>query len=773
MTLRIDGVECPLVDRGIQLPCYNAKRLRSVEAWREGEVLTFRIRATTEVERLLGYACDLHRGQEFNDSYHHAELSVDGVTIFAGRVVLLGAEHSLDGDSYEVEVRSGGDEWAESAARTRLNKSSVECSRVMNMLGVRESWEDDGAVRMLPVRRDSYPEPAPTGLYVAHEVLLPQDYFPFISVREVVRSIMQDSGYTLRSDFLDTEFAERLMFSGAYRRLNVEAAYAQMGFKAVRTTSTTAVAGSLGKVDLCNPLIATNAGNIVDTVNPNTEDEDGIPNGEAYAAGGCFRFESGRPVFVPKREINAAFDIHLRYTTDYRIASSSRLKGFNRIYVGDNCYVDVDLQNPYDDMRDEIVPGVQYKLFIFDYDPEMMYSLKGFGDINSAVTSVTFDAESTADVRLYCKSAKETLYRLYLGDWALYEGFVEERGVRTVELTIRTPYRLCTPTSPRRFDDISIEGADEGQQIVILPRCSITPIFGGAAGYGEELSFEDVANHDITQSKLIEALVHMFNLCIYSHRPSHTLYVEPYDDFFSGAEHDWRHRQVGESLIAEECAAESFESTTLGYQPADGAAARITTGQDKELGTWHFASSSYAAKHASDTRINPLFMPTASYAETLSLAPTASMLTVGDRDLIAEDDYIAPRIVLYYGMQPLPKGELWPQGRGDRYPLAAFHMPAMDETLCFDDRDGCKGLHRYFDNELREDTMRQWLTTDIVLHPEEYVALFDPASEGANIRSRFRLRTGGDSSLFRLDEIVAYDPERHVATCRFKRLMVD
>lgn len=773
MELRIDGVACPLVNRDVQLPGYNAKRLRSVKAWREGEALKLKIGATTEVERLLGTACDLHRDVEFNDRYHHAELMVDGLPIFAGRAVLIGAEHSSEGDSYEVEVRSGGHEWAESAALTRLNKSNVECRRVMNMLGVHESWEDDGAVRMLPVRRDSYPEPAPTGLYVTHEMLLPQDYYPFISVYEVIRSIVEDSGYKLRSDFLDTAFAKRLMFSGAYHRLNVEAAYTEMGFKAVRTTSTSAVAGSLECVNLCNPLIATNVGNIVDTVNPNTEDEAGIPNGEAYSTGGCFRFEAGRPVFVPKREVNAAFDIHLRYTTDYRIASSTRLKGFDRIYVGSNCYVDIDLQNPFDDMRNEVVAGVQYKLFIFDYDPEMMYSLRGVGEISSAVTSVTFDTGATENVRLYCKSPDDTFYSIYMGDWALYEGYVDERGERTVELTIRTPYELCTPTSPRRFDDITIEGAEQGQRITILPKCSITPIFGGAAGYGQTLSFEDVANHDIAQSKLLEAIAHMFNLCIYSHRPSHTLYIEPYDDFFSGEVCDWRNRQVGESLETRECAAESFEITTLGYQPADGAAARITTGEDKELGTWHLENRSYAAKHANDTRLNPLFMPTASYAEILSLSPSASMLTVGDRDLIAKDDYIAPRIVLYYGMQPLPKGELWPQGTGDRYPLAAFHIPTMGETLCFDDREGCPGLHRYFDNELRESALRQLLTTEIALHPEEYVALYDPASEGANIRSRFRLRIGGDSSLFRLEEIVAYDAERHVATCRFQRLMAD
>lgn len=770
MVFKIDGIVCPLAD-DVQLPMYNAKRLRSVESWREGDTLRVRVSSTTEVDRLFGFALDLHRASDFNDSYHHAELIVDGVMLFDGRVILLGTENTAKGENYEVEVRSGGDKWAERAARTRLNKSSITCDRRMDMESVQQSWSDDGAVRMLPIRRDSYPEPAATGLYVSQQMLLPQDYHPFISLHEVLRSIMRDSGYTLRSDFLDTEFAKRLMISGAYHRLNVAAAYSQMGFKAMRSASTTATAGVLGRVDLRNPAMAASTGALVDTVNPNVEDEDGVPLGEAYSRGGCFRFEHGEPVFVPKREIKVAFDIHLRYKTDYRILSSKRLKGFDRVYVGNNCYVDMVLQNPFKDMRNSIVGGVQYKLFIFDYDPDVKYYLSGVGEVSEAISTITFDAEYSGTPKLYYKLSDDALYVPYLSDWALYEGYVTERGQRTVELTIRTPFEVCTPTSPRRFNDLAIEGAEAGQSITLLSRCSITPVFGGAAGYGEELTFEDVANHDISQAALMEAVAQMFNLCIYSHKPSHTLYIEPYDTFFNGDVCDWRERQTGESLAYDECATESFECTKLGYQPSDGAAARMSEG--KELGMWSFVNNSYAAKHATNTRRNPLFMPTASFSGALSMAPSAEVLTVGDRDTVSDDDYIAPRIVLYFGMQNLPSEERWPAGEGDSYPMASFHSPTHGQTLCYDDLDGCEGLHRYFDSELRQGATRQWLTTKVTLHPEEYITLFDPTNKGATIRSRFRLRIGNDSSLFRLDEIVYYDIESHIATCRFQRLLED
>jgi hypothetical protein len=61
---------------------------------------------------------------------------------------------------------------------------------------------------------------------------------------------------------------------------------------------------------------------------------------------------------------------------------------------------------------------------------------------------------------------------------------------------------------------------------------------------------------------------------------------------------------------------------------------------------------------------------------------------------------------------------------------------------------------------------RQRITMDIALRPADYIALFDPDGE-ATIRSQFRLQMGGNTSLFRLEEIVAYDAERGVARCKF------
>lgn len=152
-------------------------------------------------------------------------------------------------------------------------------------------------------------------------------------------------------------------------------------------------------------------------------------------------------------------------------------------------------------------------------------------------------------------------------------------------------------------------------------------------------------------------------------------------------------------------------------------------------------------------------------------APSASVLVVGDRESVEEVVYIEPRIVLYYGVQKLPVGEYWPAPYDEgSYPLAEFHSVVKGETLCFEDRDGIIGLHRYYDNELRECATCQVLTTDIYLPPEQYASLLDPNSCGANLRSRFRLNVQGSSALFRLDAIEGYDDKRYIVRCRFQRL---
>lgn len=769
MRLMIDGVEVPLSTTKVKLPAYDLRRIRGCEAQREGDTLKLAVKVTPSTSTLFGFANQAYPEVSFNDDYHHGELIVDGVVLFSG-VVAYHSTECCDGESvYNIELRAGGATWADKAATTKLNESDIVVEHRMNLSSIAESWSGDSPVRYLPIHHDGYTDIANTGLYEVYYPLLPQEYHPFISVKMLINSVIEGEGYNLRSNFINSPLFDKLMFSGAFRSIVSEEAYATMDFKAVRSTSTTATADSLGRVDAWIPQSSRNIGAFVDTVTPSTVDENGNPCSEAFSIGGCFSFDNQRPIFRPRREISVAFDLHFDYTTEYRIKNSKWLQGFTDIYVGNGCYVDVALPNPHIDNRNSVIAGILYKLYIFDYDASASYRITDIGVVSGQISSVQFKKAPSSALKLYIKQAGSSVYTEYQGDWALYNGYVEEYGEQRVEFTLRTPYQVYSPTSPKVFNDIYFEGAEPGQMLTLHAGCSITPVFGGIVGYGDRVTFKDIANHDFSDAEIIDAVVHMFNLCIYTHRPSRSIYIEPYDDFFNGDIVDWRSRQRSDNDLYSECVVDSFMLTELGYQPADGAVGYRY--DEKEFGTWRFNVKSYATKQSVQRLINPVFSPTATCANFVGTAPSAELLTVGNRDIVTQDGVLEPRIVLYHGLKTLPEDENWPSPYSqDAYPLASFHSVEFQESLCFEDRDGVEGLHRYYDNELKECATRQLLTTDIYLPPEQYAQLFDPATIGANIRSRFKLNIEGSSSLFHLDAIESYDTKSYIARCRFQRL---
>ena len=773
VVLRIDGVECALRTESIKLPSYSASQFRGVQPWRENSEVCLDVVVTPAMATLFAHAEDIHRTEEFNCSLHRGAIEADGVVLFEGDATIQGVERKGGQLYYRLRLIRRGHDWAHNAAHTRLSSSAIAERVLMTQYGIEATWEGVRAVRMLPLRHDSYPEAEATGEYAPQRVLMPHEYHPFISVESVVRSIVEGAGYRLCSRFFESDEGKRLMMSGAYKSVDTSLAESLMGFKALRSTSITAAAGEDGRISVWEPLIHSNIGAIVDCVDPSMLDESGKPMSGAYSNGGCFTFENARPIFTPTREIDVAFDMHIDYTTEYTIRSSRELQGFTQLHLANGCNVEVVLHNPFTDMRNAVRSNMSYKLFIFDYDPKCSYSLDGIGSITARVTQVVFNKDVGECVKLRIKRQGESSYSEYTGDWALYQGYIAESGTRRVVLDVCTPYERLSPTSPKRFNDIFFGGAVEGQQMTLHAGCSVTPRFGGGVGYGESVTFADVANVDISQAEMVEAVAHLYNLRIYSHEPTKTLYVEPYDDFYGVGVVDWRDRQVGDAEVVTERVVDGFERYVLSYQPTDGAAAAYTRGEECELGTWDYHVENYAAKRSTQSLLNPLFHPTASFAGATSSAPSAMVLTVGDRDMLDDGGCVEPRVVLYHGMVALPEGEYWPSPSGyGAYPLAAFHSEEMSASLCFDDRDGCRGLHRYYDAELAEATTRQMLECDVHILPHEYAALFDPNSE-VTLRSHFRLEACGQNSLFRLERIENYNPKTHVARCIFARRMVD
>ena len=441
------------------------------------------------------------------------------------------------------------------------------------------------------------------------------------------------------------------------------------------------------------------------------------------------------------------------------------------------------LANRYEDRRGEIAPNHSYTAIVFDHAEGRQYRLNytknGTADTLwsefAARTAqvVTPAAGSVANPVLQVRSG--TRWEPYAGDWALYDGYIAERGETTVELRVRTAAERLSPSSPKYFNRIYFHGAEEGMSLTLHKECSLQPRFSSAPGYGSAITFADVARHRIRQSELLEALQHLFNLRFHTEQATRTVRIEPADDFFAaGPAADWRAKtDFSQPVVLADIAPEVHERRTWRYLAGDGAVARFDAEAESPFGQWSVTTGSRAAKEGEKTLANPLFCPTISTAGGYSDASSAVIMQVGDRDDVQEDGTnFTPRIVRFAGMHPLPDGERWgfPSGQAE-YPLAAFHFAgdgaAAGFTLCFEDRDGVRGLHRYYDLQTGRESAGRRITLSLRLAPHEFESLFTPGTGAPDLRSAFLLDTGEGTVRAALRAVEDYDPQAASVRCTF------
>lgn len=785
--LRIEGTACDLGTATLAVPGYTARKTMDVDACREGRKLVVTIPPTPRNTRLLGAPRDPHTGERFNAAARTTEVAAEGTVLLTGTVRLLKASD----EGYTLEIRDGGAGWAEQAARRMFNTLGIDYGAGLTADTIRKSWTDSSPVKFFPIHRDEYPQQSNGhDLLTAERVLTVDDYHPFLHVATVVEKIFEEAGYTVESDFMQRPEFRQLYMSGAYPTHDTTGAEARMGFFARRLSAVTATASPAGWV-YADPKASVNTvGNIVETATPQTLDADGEAIPELYNNGGAFGMENGMIRFVPPTQVSVGFEYYLKYTTDHRILSRTRLRGFDSIYLGPGTTLNFTIANRYEDHRGEMRANHTYRVVVFDHTEGSQYRLTCIRNGVSGAEWTTFAARTaqvtsptTGDPKhpTLWRRRSDGVWERYTGDWALYDGHIEETGRTTVELRMRTATEEVSPASPKYFYAIHFFGAEAGMSLTLHKECSLRPRFRSGPGYGSWLKFADVAQHRIRQAEVLEALVQMFNLRFYTEEETRKVRIEPADDFYgAGPEADWRAKSdFAEPVELEDRALEVHEERTWRYQEGDGAVKRFESEAETEFGAWTARTESRAAKMGGTTLRNPLFSPTIDSTGHYRNAPSARLLQVGDRDAADEEGAnFTPRIVRYTGMHPLPAGERWgyPADAAE-YPLAAFHFegdattPAF--TLCFEDRDGAAGLHRYYDRQTEEEAAREKITLSLRLAPDEFAALLTPGTGMPDIRSVFLLDVGGETVRATLDAIEEYDPGKSSTRCTFLRRRED
>lgn len=777
--LLIDGQRVDL-SADYKLP----KECLSIDLDRQGDLAAIRKGRSVELEipssrvndRLLCYPSDAKAAERFNESYHEAQIEVDGTTLMRGVVHLVECSAGMRGaKSYRVRIYQGGDDWVESLARRSLDQTELEYGITFDGEAVERSWSEDVAVRFLPINYDSYAQSETRDLLLAPQHIMTLDnYYPFLSVEKFVRAMFAQAGYEVESRFFESEEFGRLMMSGKYATMEESkqdrlAAYT--GFEAGRSESAMGVANSIGRVWISALVLQNSAGNFV-----NTTDGEGL-----YNSGGVLTISDDEGlVYYPKSTQMVGFEYELHYRTEFEVLSRKRLQGFDSIYLGPGADFRFELKNPLKDWREELRSNSTYDCCIFDFEPGQVFRLiytegstqTRIAEFSSRIESITTPFMSgDYSISLQIMSEDGT-YLPYTGDWAMYEAFAAINNQIEVALTLRTPAEQITPSTGKSFNQIYIYGAAEGQRLTLLEGCRLRSIFSPTPTLGTSLSLQDVTPKDVTQLELLEALQQMFNLRFITSEAERRVYIEPLSEMIGSQVVDWRERVVySDGIVMRDLAAGVNRERRLAYRAeVDGAVGRFNEESESDLGEWQYNMKSYISSPARKELRNPLFSPTLT-AKSYVTTPSAEIMQVGDRD--SESQNFSMRIVSYRGLVSLPSGECWGYpSYAESYPYAAFHG-GEEFTLCFEDRDGVEGLHRYYDAEWREQDESFAVELSVKILPHELERLRDAAEASKTFGSLYLLNISGESALYRLQAVETYDAERAVARCLLHRMLRD
>ncbi|MBQ1253711.1 MAG: hypothetical protein IIY05_05145 [Alistipes sp.] len=773
----LDGQRCDVAE-GYTLPgevfALDVSSTADVASQRTGRTLKLELPSTDVNDALMMMAKDPCAGERFNAAEHRVEIRVDGVALMEGVAVLEAMEYREGALCYKLKVRSGGSDWVKSAALTKLS-NALEYEATLNGDTISDSWKGDKKVRFMPVCFDDYRVPySETSLYPPQRVMTVADYFPFLSIRYLVAAAVEKAGYELAGSWINRDDFTKLLMSGRYPQTG-EASVTRLknfaGFEAGRTSSAQAQANAAGRVWLTSQVLTSSLGNLVQT----TEGE-GL-----YCNNGSLTItQSDGVVYHPATTQTVGFEYYLKYKTDYRIMSRTRLKCFDSIYLGSGCDMNFQVANPFKDQRSLLQPNMEYQCIVFDHVEGMRYRmLCYYGSSRVEVCrdvgerfSFTTPMVGTTLTGVLQQIDSNGVMSNYKGDWAIYEGYVSEIGEIEVEVTLQSPPETVTP-SGRNFNHLYLHGAEPGQNITLLPECRLRPIFTASPALGSNLKFEDVAAHDIQLIEVVEALQQMYNLRIYTDETSRKVYLLPYNSFYRSDLHDWSHKvDLGSPIEVEDVALGESERFTLAYRmEGDGAVARFNAQAESPFGEWSSDIESRVTVQGERRHTNPLFTPTIS-TQPFADIPNAWVLQVGDRDA-DQVGAVSVRVVRYEGLLSLPDSQCWGFPTYEqRYPYVYFHMPNF-RTLCFEDRDNLSGMHRYYDKELQQKSLRRRVRLTLHLSALELKSLAEWESKGANLRSTFVLNLSGQRATYNLEAVESYDAATQRAVCRFIRTLND
>lgn len=787
----IDEHECDVAPESLaKLPLnFDVEQLRDVEGARNGRTITLSLPASARNNAIVGSSQRLYDTERFNEAHHTLRVKQGGVTVFEGTAYLVATEvREGGGGSYTLRATEGGADWVEQLARTSLSELDIDFSDRLTPEMIASTWEGRQDVCFLPIHRNNFERHySASSEVVAERVMLTDDYHPFLSVAAMVRKMFARCGYTLRSNFFDSELAASLYMSGDYTRTDASAVRDKCDFFARRSAPATALADYGGRVYATNSVTSHTVGPVVDTANPTAIDSNGVLMSETFSTAGSFAFdESGNIGFKPSVSAKVGFLLHAEYTSGYKILSRERFTGFDTIEGLDGVKVQFALTNTFEDRRNEVTKNFSYRAVVFNHLSGSEYRLVErltsgeeyeMGSWSARTALVTSHATLLpTSLTLYYRTSSDAMWVRYAGDWALYDGYINETGKVDVEVDVRFPPRDVAAGEMLMLDDFWFGGATRNMGFTLGVGTTLRPYFTAVAGYGSSLTFADIAPRRLSSLDLLRAVGEMFNLVFYTDVRSRELYVEPLEEFYDTSRvFDLTSRiDTTKGVSLTDVGLDKPQDTTLAYLDADLASHELSLEEGQRLGEWSFRNPLYGTKLSTRQLGRRLFTTSCNISDVVGSAPSASIVRVGDigNDEVSADEPFTPHILCYKGLRQLPDGEYWgARQKSKSYPYATFYDEATN--LCFEERGGVEGLSRYYEPMLRRERDKEYLALDLHLSPAEIMDLFTVDDRNASIRTLFRFSVMGESSLFRLSKVASWSVESGKIHAIFERIERD
>lgn len=768
--LYIDNQEAdinPLASLSISL---SIASLTSTSWGRASYSKSITIPATPLNRQLMGDCQHPLSAEMFNHKEHLARVEVCGSVVIEGTIYLTSSSLGSNG-YYRFNIIGNARRWAASASGA-ISQLAEEWGGELSeeMIAASLAEGDHPLVRFLPVARgDGEGEAKFKGR------ILPENYHPFLHIASLVERIFAKAGYAVESEFFGSEFFRSLYMSGRWSE-RVWADWSEkMNFRAVRRADSEWAKGNLFGRVYADPLANySTVGNLVDL--PEEGDEG------CFNAGAFEQEYSGRVRFVPTERVVAAFEYTLRWRTQYRIISRTKLKGFSEIrpYYGDS--IKLPMPNTFEDRREGgVSPNFEYTFIIFEPVEGATYTLVA-EEVGATGERVRHELVTTSErTAKFSHNLGGVLRNLYVemrydgfigspaSDWAIYDGYVSEVGTKVMEAKFRSMPEVCTPEKPFYFDLFYFGGAEEDMEMQLLKGCVVRPILYPHPTLGDEIGWGDVAGYSFTGLDLLGALRDMFDLQIYTDPLARKVCIEPRREFCDPAVVvDLSERvDTTEPILVEELGADHPKVLTLRYQAGDGAVDRMVEESGERYGYWSATVDHIFASEGANVVTNRLFAPSLSTSGRIFLAPSASLIMAGD--VVESEGCVVNcnfpiKVVSFRGMRPLAEGERWdfPTEKGVEYPLVTFYddgsLGGEPRSLLYEDCGGVEGLHRWWDGRVEALNHSRRLTLNLYLGPEDVEQIVAPNSTKHDFRAHYLLAIGGEKVLCRMEEIVDYNP---------------